>query len=64
MGLVSVIDGESRHKSNECSKRKQVNVANYEEEDDVLVKIEQKDSDFIKEYVDHVNHVIQNVLCI
>ena len=28
---------EPRHKSNECPKRKQVNMVDYEEEDDVLI---------------------------
>ena len=29
---------ESRHRSNECPKRRPVNIADYEEEDDVLIE--------------------------
>jgi len=32
--------GEPRHKSNECSKRHQVNIADYEEEDEVEIETE------------------------
>jgi len=39
--------GESGDKSNECPKRLQANIADYEEGDDVLIQTEPKDSDFI-----------------
>jgi len=42
------------HKSNECPKRRQVNMANYEEEDEVQIETEPEDSDFTKEYGDLV----------
>ena len=55
--------GEQEHKSNQCPKRRQVNMTDYEEGDDVLVKTEPEDSDFIEEYGDHITCVIQKVLC-
>jgi len=38
-------------------------IADYEEEDDVIVETEPKDSDFVKEHVDPVTCVIQKVIC-
>ena len=38
-------------------------MADYEEENDVLIEIEPEDSDFIKEYDDPVTCIIQKVLC-
>ena len=40
----------SGHKSNECSKRKQVNMADYEDEDEVQIETEPEDFDFTKEH--------------
>jgi len=49
--------------SNECSKRRPVNIADYEEEDDVIIETEPKDSDFIEEHGNPVTCIIQKVLC-
>ena len=49
---------EPGHKSNECSKRRQVNMAGYEEEDDMLIEIEPEDSSFIEEHGYPVSYVI------
>ena len=38
-------------------------MVDYEEEDDVLMKTELEDSDFIEEYCDPVACIIQKVLC-
>ena len=38
-------------------------MANYEEENDVLIETEPEDSDFIKEHGDPISCVIQKVLC-
>ena len=38
--------------------RRQVNMAEYEEEDDVLIEIEPEDSDFVEEHGDPVACVI------
>jgi len=54
--------GESGHKSNECPKRRQVNMADYEEEDDVLIETELEDSDLVEEHDNPVACVIQKVL--
>ena len=55
--------GEPGHKSNDCPKRRQVNKANYEEEDDMLIETELEYSDFIERHGDPVAYVIQKVLC-
>ena len=41
--------GEPKHRSNECPKRRLVNIANYKDEDEVLIEIEPEDSDFVEE---------------
>ena len=41
----------------------QINIADYEEEDDVLVETDPEDSDFVEEHGDPVSCVIQIVLC-
>ena len=38
-----------RHKSNECLKRRPVNMVDYEDEDEVLIETEQEDSNFVEE---------------
>ena len=55
--------GEPGHKSNEYPKRRQVNMTDYKEEDNVLIEIESEDSDFVEEHGDPVTCVIQKVLC-
>jgi len=40
--------GEPGRKSTECLKRRQLNMADDEEEDNVLIEIEPKNSDFIE----------------
>jgi len=40
--------GEPEHKSNECPKMRHINMANYEDEDEVLIKTEPEDSDFVE----------------
>jgi len=54
--------GEPEHKSNECPKRRQVNIADYEEEE-VQIETEPEDSDFVKENGDPVACVVQKILC-
>jgi len=54
--------GESEHKSIECLKR-EANMADCEEEDEVQIETEPKDSDFVEEHGDLVVCVIQKVLC-
>ena len=44
--------GEPGYKSNECSKRRQINMADYEDENEVQIETEPKDSDFTEEYED------------
>jgi len=55
--------GKPGHRSNECPKRRPVNVAGYEEEYNVLIEIEPEDSDFAEKHGDLVTCVIQIVLC-
>jgi len=55
--------GKPGHRSNECLKRRPVNVADYEEKNDVLIEKELEDSDFTEEHGDPVTYVIQKVLC-
>ena len=38
--------GELGHKANECPRRRQVNMANYKDEDKVKIKTKPEDSDF------------------
>jgi len=54
--------GEPRHKSNECLKRRPVNMADYEDEDEVLIETESEDSDFVEEG-EAATCVIQRLLC-
>ena len=53
---------EPGHRSNECLKRKQVNIANYRDEGGVVIE-EAIESDFAEEHGDHVACVIQKLLC-
>ena len=55
--------GEPEHKSNEYPKRRQVNMADYEEEDEVQIEIEPEDSDFAEEHGDLVACFVQKLLC-
>ena len=55
--------GESEHKSNECLRRKQVNMADYKDEDKVEIEIKPEDSDFAKEHGESVICVVQRLLC-
>jgi len=41
--------GEPGHRSNECPKKRPVNMTDYEDEDKVLIETEPKDSDFVEE---------------
>ena len=41
--------GEPGHMSNECPKRRPVNMADYEDEDEVLIGTELEDSNFVEE---------------
>ena len=43
--------GEPEYMSNECPKRRPVNMTDYEDEDEVLIEIEPEDSDFVEEVV-------------
>ena len=54
--------GEPRHRSNECPKRKEV-VANYGDEDEVVIIEDASDSDFLEEHGDPVACVVQKLLC-
>ena len=38
-------------------------MADYEEEDNMLIETESEDSDFVEEYDDPVTYVIQKVFC-
>ena len=42
--------GEAEHKSNECPKRREINMTDYE--DEVQIKTKPEDSDFTQEYED------------
>jgi len=55
--------GEPEHKFNECPKRRQVNMTDYEE-DDVLIEIQSENSDFREERGDLVAYVIQKMFAI
>ena len=51
--------GEPEHRSNECLKRKQVNMAaDYGDEDEGVMIKDASDSDFAEEYGDHVACVV------
>ena len=55
--------GEPGYRSNECPKRKQVNVVDYGDEDEGVVIEDASDSDFVVENGDFVTCVIQKLLC-
>ena len=55
--------GEPEHTSNGCPKRKQVNVADYRDEDEGVVIKDASDSDFVEEHGDPVACVVQKLLC-
>jgi len=38
-------------------------MADYEEEDDMLIETESEDSDFVEEHGDPITYVVQKVLC-
>ena len=40
--------GEPGHRSNECHKRRPINMADYEDEDEVLIETKPEDSYFVK----------------
>ena len=55
---------EPEHRSNECPKRKQVNMTNYEDDGKKEVEIEKlNDLDFAEEQGDSVACVVQRLLC-
>ena len=54
---------EPEHRSNECSKRRPVNILDYEEEEDVLIETKLEDPNFAEEHCDPVSCVIHKVLC-
>ena len=52
--------GEPGHRSNECPKRKQVNMSDYEDDREEEIEIEERnDSDFAEEQGDSVACVVQ-----
>ena len=44
-------------------KRKQVNMADYEDEDEVQIETKSEDSDFTEEHGDLITCVVQKLLC-
>jgi len=54
---------EPGHRSNECPKKKSVNMADYEDKDEVLIDNELEDSDFVEEGREAATCVIQRLLC-
>jgi len=52
--------GKPEYKSNECPKRKQVNIVDYEDEE---LEINPDDSEFAEEYGESATCVIQRLLC-
>jgi len=55
--------GEYGHMSIECPKRRPINMTDYKDEDEVLIKTEPKDSDFVKGEGEVTTCVIQRLLC-
>jgi len=55
--------GEPEHKFNECPERRQVDMADYENEGEVEIETEPDDSDFAEEHGDVVTCIIQKLLC-
>jgi len=55
--------GEPRHRSNEWPKRRPVNIVDYDDEDEVLIESEPKDSDFFKEEGKAATCMIRRLLC-
>ena len=55
--------GEPEHRYNERPNRRLINMADYEEEDDVLIETKSEDSDFVEEYGEPIACVVQKVLC-
>ena len=54
--------GEPAHKSNECPRRRQVNMVDYEDEE-VTIEIELKDSAFAEQHGESTTCVVQLLLC-
>jgi len=54
--------GEHGHKSNECSKKRQVNMTDYEGKDRVEIVTESEDTDFVEEYGESATCVVQRLL--
>jgi len=64
LGLASVIDVKSGHKSNECPKEKQVNMVDYEDDEEEGFEIEKRnDFDFADEHREFGTCVAQRLLC-
>ena len=55
--------GEPEHKSNVCPRRRQINMADYEDEDNVEIETELEDSDFAEEHRESAICVIQQLSC-
>jgi len=47
------------HKPNECTRRRQVNMADYEDEDKVKIETEPEDSDFAEEHGESATCMVQ-----
>jgi len=54
--------GEPEHRSNECPKRKQVNMVNFRDDEGVVIE-EASGSDFDEEHGDSIACVVQRLLC-
>ena len=54
--------GGPEHKSNECPRRRQINMADYEDEDKVKIETEYEDSDFAEEHGDSSTYMVQQLL--
>jgi len=54
--------GEPGHKSHECPRRRQVDIANYEDEDEVKIESESEDSDFVEKHEESATCMVQQLL--